>query len=124
MLKRGIDVVTLGFPATSITESRVRFCLSASHTKEMLDKALKAIDDIGDLLFLKYSRRRQQQETIETTTTTTTTSLNYNTKSINNGISNGLSNDNHFLNKKFQSLLSSRLDLSKVMRPKYQLMKL
>ena len=57
MLKRGIAVVTLGFPATSITESRVRFCLSASHTKEMLDKALEAIDEVGDLLYLKYSQR-------------------------------------------------------------------
>ncbi len=58
MLKRGIAVVTVGFPATRLVESRVRFCLSASHTKEMLDKVLAAIDEVGDLLFLKYSRRR------------------------------------------------------------------
>lgn len=38
MLKRGCAVVTVGFPATSIAESRVRFCLSAGHTKEMLDQ--------------------------------------------------------------------------------------
>jgi hypothetical protein len=37
MLKRGCAVVTVGFPATAITESRVRFCISAGHTKEMLD---------------------------------------------------------------------------------------
>jgi serine palmitoyltransferase len=37
MLKRGCAVVTVGFPATEITESRVRFCISAGHTKEMLD---------------------------------------------------------------------------------------
>ncbi len=37
MLKRGCAVVTVGFPATSLTESRVRFCISAGHTKEMLD---------------------------------------------------------------------------------------
>jgi hypothetical protein len=37
MLKRGCAVVTVGFPATLLTESRVRFCLSAGHTKEMLD---------------------------------------------------------------------------------------
>lgn len=60
MLKRGIAVVTVGFPATPLTESRVRFCLSASHTKEMLDQALEAIDEVGDLLSLKYSRRNQQ----------------------------------------------------------------
>ena len=37
MRKRKIGVVVVGFPATSIVESRVRICLSASHTKEMLD---------------------------------------------------------------------------------------
>jgi 7-keto-8-aminopelargonate synthetase-like enzyme len=37
MLKRGCAVVTVGFPATHLTDSRVRFCLSAGHTKEMLD---------------------------------------------------------------------------------------
>ncbi|CAF4146457.1 unnamed protein product, partial [Rotaria sordida] len=37
MLKRGCAVVTVGFPATKINEPRIRFCLSASHTKEMLD---------------------------------------------------------------------------------------
>lgn len=37
MLRRGCAVVTVGFPATHLTESRVRFCLSAGHTKEMLD---------------------------------------------------------------------------------------
>jgi len=58
MLKRGVAVVTVGFPATRLTESRVRFCLSASHTKEMLDDTLLAIDEVGDLLSLKYSRRK------------------------------------------------------------------
>ena len=62
MLKRGIAVVTVGFPATRLTESRVRFCLSASHTKEMLDKALQAIDEVGDMLYLKYSRRKPEQQ--------------------------------------------------------------
>ena len=37
-LKRSIAVVVVGFPATPIIESRVRFCLSSGHTKEMLDK--------------------------------------------------------------------------------------
>jgi len=37
MMKRGCAVVTVGFPATLLTESRVRFCISAGHTKEMLD---------------------------------------------------------------------------------------
>ena len=38
MLEKRIAVVTVGFPATGLTGGRVRFCLSAAHTREMLDK--------------------------------------------------------------------------------------
>lgn len=38
MIKRGIATVGVGFPATPLVQGRARFCLSASHTKEMLDK--------------------------------------------------------------------------------------
>ena len=37
-LSEGLATVVVGFPATPIIESRARFCLSAAHTKEMLDK--------------------------------------------------------------------------------------
>ncbi len=37
MLRRKIGIVIVGFPATPIVESRVRICLSAAHTREMLD---------------------------------------------------------------------------------------
>ncbi|XP_028421945.1 serine palmitoyltransferase 2-like isoform X2 [Perca flavescens] len=37
MLKRNIGVVGVGFPATPIIESRARFCISAAHTKDVLD---------------------------------------------------------------------------------------
>lgn len=52
----GVAVVSVGFPATPIIQSRARFCLSAAHTKEMLDKVLEAVDKAGDRLQLKYSR--------------------------------------------------------------------
>ncbi|XP_063958764.1 serine palmitoyltransferase 2-like [Lytechinus pictus] len=55
--KRGLAVVVVGFPATPIIEGRARICLSAAHTREMLDTALKIIDEVGDLLGVKYSRR-------------------------------------------------------------------
>ncbi|XP_072558759.1 serine palmitoyltransferase 2b [Paramormyrops kingsleyae] len=58
MLKRNIGVVVVGFPATPIIESRARFCVSAAHTRDMLDVALSAISEVGDLLQLKYSRHR------------------------------------------------------------------
>ncbi|XP_063957601.1 serine palmitoyltransferase 2-like [Lytechinus pictus] len=56
--KRGLAVVVVGFPATPIIEGRARICLSASHTIEMLDEALKIMDEVGDLLNAKYSRRQ------------------------------------------------------------------
>jgi serine palmitoyltransferase len=55
MSKRKVAVVVVGFPATPIIESRARFCLSASHTREDLKKALVHISEVGDLLGLKYS---------------------------------------------------------------------
>jgi serine palmitoyltransferase len=50
MKKRGICIVVVGYPATPIVESRVRFCLSASHTRADLDKALQAMDEVGELV--------------------------------------------------------------------------
>ena len=38
MLERNIAVVIVGFPAVPLVEARARICLSASHTREMLDK--------------------------------------------------------------------------------------
>ena len=37
LLKRKIGVVVVGFPATPLAEARARFCVSAAHTREMLD---------------------------------------------------------------------------------------
>mmetsp|Transcript_6074 Transcript_6074/g.9311 ORF Transcript_6074/g.9311 Transcript_6074/m.9311 type:complete len:601 (-) Transcript_6074:94-1896(-) len=55
-LKRGLAVVVVGFPAVPILMSRARFCISAGHTREELDRALKEIDEIADLLKLRYAR--------------------------------------------------------------------
>lgn len=57
LTKHKIAVVGVGFPATPIMEGRIRFCLSAAHTKEQLDHVLSVIDLIGDQLGLKYSRK-------------------------------------------------------------------
>ncbi|TPX48778.1 hypothetical protein SeMB42_g02868 [Synchytrium endobioticum] len=54
MLDRGIAVVVVGYPATPLTEPRARFCLSAAHTMEDIEMALKAIKEVGDLLQLRY----------------------------------------------------------------------
>lgn len=55
-LKRGLAVVVVGFPAVPILMSRARFCISAGHTRPELDEALEQIDEIADLLKLRYGR--------------------------------------------------------------------
>ncbi|KAL2914025.1 serine palmitoyltransferase component [Polyrhizophydium stewartii] len=56
MLARGIAVVVVGYPATPIITSRVRFCISAAHTMEDLEWALQQISEVGDLLGLKIAK--------------------------------------------------------------------
>ena len=55
MLKRRISVVVVGYPATPLITSRARFCVSAAHNKDDLDRLLAACDEIGDILQLKFS---------------------------------------------------------------------
>jgi serine palmitoyltransferase len=55
MLRRKISVVVVGYPATPLVSSRARFCVSAAHTKEDLDRILTACDEIGNVLQLKFS---------------------------------------------------------------------
>lgn len=55
MLKRKISVVVVGYPATPLVSSRARFCVSAAHTKDDLDRLLSACDEIGNVLQLKFS---------------------------------------------------------------------
>ena len=62
---RHIAVVGVGFPATAIMEGRIRYCLSAAHTKEQLDYALEVIDEVSDQLGLKYSRKPRDPQIIE-----------------------------------------------------------
>jgi serine palmitoyltransferase len=50
LLKRGIAVVTVGYPGTKIDEALTRVCISASHTREILDSALKEIKEVGTIL--------------------------------------------------------------------------
>ena len=55
MLKRKIAIVVVGYPATPLISSRARFCVSAAHTKDDLDRLLAACDQAGDILQLKFS---------------------------------------------------------------------
>uniref|UniRef100_A0A0N5AXN8 Aminotran_1_2 domain-containing protein n=1 Tax=Syphacia muris TaxID=451379 RepID=A0A0N5AXN8_9BILA len=53
-LKHGLGVVSVGYPATPLTKSRARLCVSAEHTKEQLDAALEVMDKVGDFTGTKY----------------------------------------------------------------------
>ncbi|EGT38404.1 hypothetical protein CAEBREN_29136 [Caenorhabditis brenneri] len=48
MLKHNIGIVAVGYPATPLLEARVRFCLSADHTREHLDYILEALEQVGE----------------------------------------------------------------------------
>ncbi|CCK69951.1 serine C-palmitoyltransferase LCB2 KNAG_0D02000 [Huiozyma naganishii CBS 8797] len=55
MLQRKIAVVVVAYPATPLIESRVRFCMSASLTKEDIDYLLRHVDEVGEMLNLKLN---------------------------------------------------------------------
>lgn len=65
LTERNIAVVGVGFPATRIMYGRIRFCLSAGHTKEQLDYAIKVIEEESETLGLKYSRKPRSYDPIE-----------------------------------------------------------
>jgi serine palmitoyltransferase len=52
--KTPIVVVVVSYPATPLVTTRVRFSVSASHTKDDIDTVLRACDEIGDILDLKH----------------------------------------------------------------------
>jgi serine palmitoyltransferase len=44
---RGIGSVMVGFPATELAKNRIRFCLSAGHTRQMLDYVIQQVIEVG-----------------------------------------------------------------------------
>lgn len=62
-LERGLAVVVVGYPATTLIESRVRFCVSANHTREDLQQSLGIIDEIADEFYLRYRGRPESKKT-------------------------------------------------------------
>lgn len=63
--KTPIVVVVVAYPATALVTGRVRFCVSAAHTKEDIDTILKSCDEIGDTLDLKHGIKRSERWTWE-----------------------------------------------------------
>lgn len=50
--------------ATPLITSRVRFCVSASHTKNDIDLILRACDEIGDILDMKHGKQTMTVEEV------------------------------------------------------------
>jgi hypothetical protein len=50
-----LAVVVVGFPATPLLYSRTRFCVSAGHTKQDLDRAAEKVREVCDVLHLRYN---------------------------------------------------------------------
>jgi len=55
-LEHGIAVVIVGYPAVPVLYERVRFCISAAHTREQLTRAITDIVKIGSEVGIMYSR--------------------------------------------------------------------
>uniref|UniRef100_A0A915PWV6 serine C-palmitoyltransferase n=1 Tax=Setaria digitata TaxID=48799 RepID=A0A915PWV6_9BILA len=65
MLKRRVGIVVVSFPATRMTESRVRVCLSAAHSKEMLDYVLNAIKEVAEASNILCARVKKKYANLE-----------------------------------------------------------
>lgn len=53
-LERGLAVVVVGFPATSVILSRARFCVSAGLTRDDIDFAVKVIEEVATRICIRY----------------------------------------------------------------------
>lgn len=65
LTERNIAVVGAGFPATPLLTGRIRFCLSAAHTKEQLDYVLENLEQLAEEHGLKYSSKPRDPNKIE-----------------------------------------------------------
>jgi len=53
--KQHVAVVSVGYPATSVMDSRVRFCVSAAHTPLDMEYALKVLKEVVDKCAVDYT---------------------------------------------------------------------
>ncbi|EPY34465.1 serine palmitoyltransferase [Angomonas deanei] len=57
-LERGVAIVVVGYPATPLLESRVRFCVSAAHTREDLEYTLSVMEELSKEVYLDYNHSK------------------------------------------------------------------
>lgn len=56
-LERGVAIVVVGYPATPLFESRVRFCVSACHTRSDLQHTLDVMKELSEYVYLTYNKK-------------------------------------------------------------------
>ncbi|CAG9785357.1 unnamed protein product [Diatraea saccharalis] len=54
--RRGVAAVGVGFPATPLNAARIRFCMTAAHSRAQLDHCLQQVEYAVQHLGLRYSR--------------------------------------------------------------------
>ncbi|CCW68817.1 unnamed protein product [Phytomonas sp. Hart1] len=54
--ERGVAIVIVGYPATSLLEGRIRFCISASHTREDLQYTLDVLEDLSQYIYMDFEK--------------------------------------------------------------------
>jgi len=64
MREINIAAVMVGYPASPVTEGRIRCCMNAHHTKEMIDYVLQCFEELGEQTFLRMSRKPRSKEVI------------------------------------------------------------
>ena len=57
LLKTGVATTGAAFPVTSLLGIRARFCLSASHTDDMIDKTISALLKIGTRIGIRFDAK-------------------------------------------------------------------
>ncbi|KAG5466624.1 hypothetical protein LSCM1_00789 [Leishmania martiniquensis] len=57
-LERGVAIVVVGYPATKLLECRVRFCVSACHTREDLQHTLDVMKELKKFVFMDCGKSK------------------------------------------------------------------
>lgn len=64
-LKKGIAAVVVCYPATPYLMPRARFCISAAHSMEQIQKALEIIGELGEKFGLLFHKSRLGTKALE-----------------------------------------------------------
>lgn len=65
LLARRIAIVVVGFPVTPLLLGRIRFCISAGHTKKDIDYALRHIAEVADMTGIRLRPDRTANRSVK-----------------------------------------------------------